>query len=248
MDAADAPDPATAARARLAEAWPLFGLVVRTERLVMRVATDDELVALMAVARAGIHGPEAMPFAVPWSTIPSPDFERNYLRYHWGGRSSWSPEDWELALSVWLDGSPIGMQSAGARRFLTMRTVLTGSWLGAAYQGHGYGKEMRSAILSVCFDGLGTLVAETEAMVDNARSAGVSRALGYEENGLGALAPLGVRRETQRYRMTVDGWRSRPRPPVTIEGLEACLPLFGLDDPPFPEGSAPTSEGPTTAS
>jgi hypothetical protein len=55
----------------------------------------------------------------------------------------------------------------------------------------------------------------------------VSRSLGYEDNGIGALAPQGVSRESQRFRMTVAGWRSRPRPPVEIEGLEACRELFG---------------------
>jgi hypothetical protein len=27
--------------------------------------------------------------------------------------------------------------------------------------------------------------------------------------------------------MTVERWRSRPRPPLTIEGLDACRELFG---------------------
>ena len=56
----------------------------------------------------------------------------------------------------------------------------------------------------------------------------MSRALGYEENGFGSLAPEGVARVTQRFRMTAETWRSRPRPSVTIEGLEACRELFGV--------------------
>jgi hypothetical protein len=28
--------------------------------------------------------------------------------------------------------------------------------------------------------------------------------------------------------MTLDDWRARPRPEVAVEGLEACLDLFGL--------------------
>jgi hypothetical protein len=55
----------------------------------------------------------------------------------------------------------------------------------------------------------------------------VTRALGYEENGFGSLAPEGVARVTQKSRMTVERWRSRPRPPLTIEGLDACRELFG---------------------
>ncbi len=88
---------------------------------------------------------------------------------------------------------------------------------------------MRSAVLSLAFDGLGALAAESSAFPDNLASNGVSRALGYEANGIGSLAPQGVARESQRFRMSVAGWRSlpRPRPPVTIEGLDACREMFG---------------------
>lgn len=215
------------ARTELAQAFPLFGLRLRSERLELRLPTDDELLQLMDVARSGIHPPGEMPFGVAWSTMPSPAFERGYLAYHWANRSGWSADDWELGLAVWSDGRPIGMQGMHARRFAALRTVGTGSWLALDVQGQGYGKEMRAAMLTLAFDGLGAMVAETEAFTDNAASAGVSRALGYEENGMGGLAPEGVLRETQRFRMTVERWRSRPRPPVDIEGLDACREMFG---------------------
>jgi RimJ/RimL family protein N-acetyltransferase len=215
-------------RARLAAAWPLFGLRLRSERLELRLPTDEELLDLMDVVRAGIHPPDEMPFASTWSTLPSPAFERGYLAYHWGNRVSWTPESWELGAAAFLDGRPVGMQGIHARGFAGNRTVDTGSWLGQAFQGQGLGKEMRTAMLGFAFDGLGALVAETEAFLDNAASNGVSRALGYEENGFGTLAPHGEPRATQRFRMTVEGWRSRPRPRITIEGLEDCRDLFGV--------------------
>lgn len=214
-------------RSRLAVAWPLFGLTLRTERLVLCLPTDEDLLDLMDVVRAGIHPPDEMPFASTWSTLPSPAFERGYLTYHWANRSAWSPDSWELGVAASLDGRPIGMQGMHARGFATSRVVNTGSWLGQRYQGQGLGKEMRLAILALAFDGLGAYAAETEAFLDNAASNGVSRALGYEENGTGSLAPHGEPRPTRRFRMTAEGWRSRPRPPVTIEGLDACRELFG---------------------
>ena len=61
-----------------------------------------------------------------------------------------------------------------------------------------------------------------------AASNAVSRSLGYAEDGRGALAPRGVSRETQRFRMTADAWRSRPRAAVEIEGLDACRDMFGI--------------------
>lgn len=218
-------------RDRLTAAWPLFGLAVRSERLVLRLPTDGELLELMDVVKAGIHPPEIMPFATPWSVMPSPAFERNYLTYHWGNRTSWAPDAWELGLGVWLDGRPIGMQGIHARGFATHRKVDTGSWIGQAFQRRGYGTEMRNAVLSLAFDGLGAVLAETEAFLDNAASNAVSRSLGYEENGFGSLAPLGVPTQTRRFRMTREGWRSRPRPPVELDGLAACRTLFGLELP-----------------
>jgi RimJ/RimL family protein N-acetyltransferase len=221
----DAVDPL---RALLADAWPLFGLEVRSERLLLRVPTDAELLDLMALARAGIHGEDEMPFAQPWSIQSSPDFERGYMAYHWASRSGWTAEAWELGLGVWTgDGEPRGMQSVGARGFATYRTIHTGSWLGRPHQGHGYGREMRAAVLGFAFDGLGARAAETEAFADNAASNAVSRGLGYVENGIGELAPQGEPRIIQRFRMTEAVWHSRPRPSLTIVGLDACRELFG---------------------
>jgi RimJ/RimL family protein N-acetyltransferase len=215
-------------RTRLAAAWPLFGLRLRTERLVLRIPTDTDLLELMDLARAGIHPPGEMPFGVAWSTLSSPGFERGYLTYHWTNRAGWRPDDWELGLAVSLDGVLIGMQGMHAREFAAQRVVHTGSWVGRAFQGQGHGKAMRAAVLSLAFDGLGALRAETEAFLDNAASNAVSRALGYAENGTGSLAPEGTPRPTQRFVMTADAWHARPRPLVTIEGLDACRDLFGV--------------------
>ena len=211
----------------LESVWPLFGLRIRSENLVLRLPMDHELPALIELAKAGIHPPDEMPFGVAWSTVPSPDFERGFVQHHWSGRAAWDPGDWTLHLAVERDGALIGSQSVGARGFAVLRTVNSGSWLGRAYQRQGFGTEMRAAILSFAFDRLGALAAESDAFLDNPASSGVSRSLGYEENGRATLAPQGVARETQRFRMTADMWRARPRPPVTIEGLEACREMFG---------------------
>ena len=211
----------------LASAWPLFALCIRSERLVLRLPTDDEILGLIEISRDGIHPPDEMPFGVAWSVAPSPEFERGSLQHHWLMRATWTPEDWNLNLMAELDGKPIGAQSVHANSFAVHRTVDTGSWLARDWQGRGLGKEMREAVLAFSFDGLGARVATSQAFLDNAASNGVSRSVGYEDNGRGALAPQGVSRETQRFRMTEEGWRSRPRPPIEIEGLDACREMFG---------------------
>jgi len=83
---ADAPVPTT-----LETAWPLFGLRIRSEHLILRLPTDDDILALIDVAKAGIHPPDEMPFGVAWSVEPSPAFERGFVQHHWGMRASWTP-------------------------------------------------------------------------------------------------------------------------------------------------------------
>lgn len=189
--------------------------------------TDDELIALAGVARAGIHPPEEMPFATPWTDAPGPAFERSFVQYHWAKRADWAPARWVLNLATFLEGRPIGSQSIEAADFPTLRTVRTGSWLGRPWQRKGYGTEMREAVLTLAFDGLGAEVAESGAFTDNLASAGVSRALGYEENGIDRLAPRGAARDLARYRLTRAVWTGRPRKAAAIDGLEGCLELFG---------------------
>jgi len=215
------------ARTTLTDAWPLFGLRLRTDRLVLHLPGDGDLVRLLALANDGIHDPGTMPFGVAWSTLPSPAFERGFMQHHWGMRGSWSPDRWSLNLLVEWHGDPIGSQTIDATNFTVERTVGTGSWLGRAFQGRGFGKEMRAAVLGFAFDRLGAQIAVSEAFLDNAASNGVSRSLGYEPVGSGSLAPEGVERQTQRFRMTAEGWRSRPRPALAIEGLDACRDMFG---------------------
>jgi len=211
--------------------WPLFDLRLRTADLVLRLPTEAELPAFMAVANAGIHPPDEMPFSIAWTDQPSPQRERSSYQWWMSSRAGWKPDDWTLTLGVWVAGEPAGFQDLVGHEFARLRVVHTGSWLGQAYQGRGVGKLMRQAVLALAFDHLGAEVAESEALVDNPASNKVSLGVGYRPNGMGRLAPRGVRRDTQRFRMTLDDWRGRPRPEVIVEGLDGCLELFGVAPP-----------------
>jgi RimJ/RimL family protein N-acetyltransferase len=212
--------------------WPLFDLRLRTPRLELRLATDDDLLALLQVARAGVHDRPRSPFLVPWDEPPSPAFERQFLLHGWGARGSWSPGDWTLTLAVVLDGRPIGMQDLRAREFGRSRTVATGSWLGLPHHGLGYGTEMRAAVLWLAFEELGAVAAESGFIEDNGQSKRVSEKLGYRPNGLRLLdARPGQERTERLVRVTRATWR-RELVPVTVEGIEACRGLFGERDLP----------------
>jgi RimJ/RimL family protein N-acetyltransferase len=207
--------------------WPLYDLRLRTPALELRLPTEDELVALCRVARAGVHDPAEMPFTVPWTDQPSPTFEREFIKYHWGVRSQWSPDRWQLELAVFRDGEPVGFQSLGASEFAVLREAHTGSWLGLPFQRHGYGKQMRTAALHLAFVELGAVAAHSAVFADNTASVAVSRALGYEPNGVGRKAPRGEPREFLDLLLTAERFDARRHCEVEVAGIDTCRDMFG---------------------
>jgi RimJ/RimL family protein N-acetyltransferase len=212
-----------------AHPWPLFDLRLTTPRLELRLPTDEDLLELARVARAGVMDDGQSFFAFPWHELPSPAFERQFLLHWWSLRGSWNPRNWNIGFAVVADGRPIGIQDLIARDFRVRRTVVTASWIGQRYQGQGYGTEMRAAVLALAFDGLGAEVAESGYFPGNSASARVSEKLGYTLNGEDVWEVSGGRAVEQRLRVDRETWR-RDLVPVTIQGLERCLKLFGVGD------------------
>jgi hypothetical protein len=66
------------------------------------------------------------------------------------------------------------------------------------------------------------------AFDDNAVSLGVSRKLGYRDDGIRLHAVRDRTAVEQRLRLTRDDWLASRSVPVQIEGLEPCLPMFGV--------------------
>jgi RimJ/RimL family protein N-acetyltransferase len=209
--------------------WPLFDLRLRTPRLELRLPTDDDLLELVRVARAGIVAETDTFFAVPWHELPSPAFERQFLLHWWESRGRWKPTGWTLGLAAIAGGRPIGVQEIGGLDFGVRRTVATASWLGKRFQRQGIGTEMRAAVLALAFDGLEAEQAESGYFKGNSASARVSEKLGYVANGEEIHTVSGHRVVEQRLRVTRETWR-RDLVPVTIEGLEPCLKLFGVGE------------------
>lgn len=205
------------------------GLRLHTPDLELRWPSAADLEALAGLAAAGIHDPAVQPFAVPWTDVPPPERARSVLQYHWRCWGSWTPQQWSLELAVVRDGSVAGVQAMGASEFAVRREVHTGSWLGQAYQGQGIGTQMRAAILALAFEGLGARYALSGAVEGNAASLGVSRKLGYADDGIEVLAIRGGPVTSQRLRLDRAAWEAARSVPVEISGLAPCLPHFGLD-------------------
>jgi RimJ/RimL family protein N-acetyltransferase len=208
--------------------WPLFDLVVRTPRLELRYPDDDLALEVAELTASPIHDANEMPFGVPWTDTADADLPRASMQHYWMRRGTWDPNDWNCMMAVVLDGEALGVQDLMATRFAETRLVKTGSWLTMRRQGEGIGKEMRAAILHLAFAGLDAQVAETSAWHDNKRSQGVTRALGYEPNGWHIEFRRDRPDRMEYFLLTRERWQERRRDDITIEGLEPCLPLFGL--------------------
>jgi RimJ/RimL family protein N-acetyltransferase len=169
-----------------------------------------------------------MPFRIPWTDRSGQELVDGFVAYHLAAREDWRPDDWSLLLTVYVEGLPAGSVAVRAERFAERREFDTGSWLGREFQGRGIGTEMRRAALELGFAGLGARVAVSGAFDWNAASLRVSEKLGYRPAGEATYAPRGEPERELVMRLTYEEWARGERIPVEIDGLEPCLPLFGL--------------------
>lgn len=223
---------ATAAAPDPSGLWPLTDLRVISGDLELRYLDDPLLFELAELAGEGVHAPDTMPFMVPWTSGTPQEIARSVLTYNWNARAQLSPDKWSIELAVVRNGRALGIQSIMAKNFLVTRTLETGSWLGLRHQGAGVGTQMRLMILHLAFHGLGTQLATTSAFDDNPASNGVTRKIGYQENGRDTVAREGLAAVSQRYVLDRAAWDQRPeslRPEVTLHGVDGARAFLGLD-------------------
>jgi RimJ/RimL family protein N-acetyltransferase len=231
----------------LAGLWPLFGLLLQTPALRLRLPREAELPALARAAR-DIAGPGEPQLQMSWMYDDSPAMERQLLQRHWRALAHWRPESWHLLLGIFADSEPIGIQGMWANDFAQCRSVGTGSWITRSRQGRGYGTEARVAVLQLAFGHLGALEAHTEYLDGNHASERVSRNLGYTPNGQHTVYRDDTGRVTEN-RLCLDrrAWEAAARRDgITVNGLAPCAPLFGVANPGRTDdtpSAPPTGEG-----
>lgn len=208
--------------------WPLRHLVLRTPRLTLRPDDDEGLYELAALAVRGIHPPEEMPFAHPWTEQSPSDLVRGVMQHHWSVRSQLSPSAWTVNFLVRHHGAVIGSQGLSARGFAITRQVSTGSWLGIAHQRRGFGTEMRAAVLMLAFDHLGATGARSGAYADNPASLRLSEKLGYRADGTNTFARRGVAATEIRLLLAAMQF-VRPQWTLEVDGLNGCREVLGAD-------------------
>jgi RimJ/RimL family protein N-acetyltransferase len=206
--------------------WPLRHLALRTPRLTLRPDDDEGLYALAAVAVRGIHPPEQMPFAHPWTDQASGDLVRGVLQYNWARRAELSPSAWKINFLVRHGGVVIGVQELSGQDFAVTRQVSTGSWLGMEHQGRGLGTEMRAAVLLLAFDHLGATTARSAAWSDNPASLRLSEKLGYRPDGTATFARRGAAATEIRLLLAAEQF-IRPEWTLEVHGLDGCRETLG---------------------
>ncbi|MEU6857259.1 GNAT family protein [Glycomyces sp. NPDC046736] len=213
----------------LTDHLPIYRLRIRTERLELRLPDFEELAGLADAAAEGVHDPSFMPFIFPWTDATPAERGRSVALWYHRCIGRWENDDWQLPFVAFRDGRPIGMQEIGAKRLPITREVATGSWLGLAHHGNGLGTEMRAAVLHFGFDALDAEWATSGSLDANAASAGVSRRLGYQADGIAHVVVQGKRRLERRWRLSREDWEAHRRHEVTVEGLdEEVLKMLGL--------------------
>lgn len=213
----------------LIDQWPLKGLRVQSPRLELRLPSEDELAEVADVAARGVHAPNVRPFLTPWTDLAPAERARHVVQQHWSRLGRWTPQNWALELVVFFEGRPVGIQEMRAQDFGIRREVISGSWIGLDYQGHGIGTEMRVAMLHLAFAELETVSATSMSFTDNLSSLSVSRRLGYRPDGITRDVLHGQVVESQRFRLSRQDWELGERSPVIVSGLAGCRDLFGID-------------------
>lgn len=211
----------------LVEDWPIRGIVLRTADLELRVMTEADLPSVFEALPDDL---EQDPLATTFVGLDRPANRRAVAAQdYWRAMGTWSPDEWRLPFLARREGQLVGGQWLEGPAFVRDRTVDSASWLVADERGRGYGKQMRVAALELAFRHLAAVAAISSAVLTNAASLGVSRALGYTDTHTSVLEHSG---ETlQHVRLERAAWEASGHGrSVRVDGVQAALPFFGLGD------------------
>jgi RimJ/RimL family protein N-acetyltransferase len=207
--------------------WPPLDIRVRIESLTLRPLTEADLDELARTLPADV---ELNP-ASPTYLGARPDSARGTIVHqdYWRAMGTWTTDAWRLNFGVWRDGRLIGAQELEGNDYQRLRTVDTASFLLTDARRQGLGKAMRRGVLGLAFGRLGAEYAITSAWHDNHASLGVSRALGYVDNGIERHRRDDAVDDMVHLRMSREAWlASGYSDGIDIECPDDCLPYFGL--------------------
>jgi len=207
--------------------WPLFDLSITSDDLELHAVRDVEVQSLAEMFSDDVEqDPRAERFD---SLDAAADRRRLVGQGIWRHRGTWSPSSWCLDFAVVHQGQLVGLQTLEGDDFPLLRTVDTASWLTTTARGRGIGLAMRTGVLTLAFGHLGAQHAISSARLDNAASLGVSRRIGYADNGLSVIRSPSGPATLQHLRLTRDQWEVSGRGHAfVVEGVDRCRPWFGI--------------------
>lgn len=206
--------------------WPFDRLTITTPALVLRPVRDGDLPAFVGIFPDDFDTDPAYP-PLPGLGADA-DRQRRFRQSVWRHRGCWSVADWALDFGVWRDGEPLGIQTLEGSEFPRSRTVDSASWIAKPFRGNGFGVRARAAVLSFAFNELGAHTAITSAVTTNSASLGVSRHLGYRDNGTSKHDTGRAVVDLQHLILRRDEWLASGLAPVEVSGFAECRPYFGL--------------------
>jgi len=207
--------------------WPMFDIRLTTPDLQLRHLTEADLSTLAAILP---EDTEQDPSLTTYDGLdPAVNRKVRVYQGYWRALAAWRTQSWALAFGVFHNDELVGHQGLEGEDFAALRTVDSSSFLAETVRGRGYGKQMRAAVLTLAFGHLGARFAITSAWTDNHASLGVSRSLGYVDNGITAHRRSDMAGEMTHLRLTRDQWMASTWPQqVTVSEIEKCLVFFGL--------------------
>lgn len=209
--------------------WPLWDLRLTVGELELRPMAEADLLPLAAVLPDDV---ELDPAATRYPGLSEAVGRRVIgFQHYWRSYGTWRPEHWRLAFCVRAGGELVGVQELEAEDFAALRTVDSASHLIVSARGRGIGRQMRRAVLALAFGPLQAQAAISSAWHDNHASLAVSRALGYQPNGESSHRREEGVDTMLHLRLRRSDWLAGGKAAgVVIEGVQPCLPYFGLPD------------------
>lgn len=206
--------------------WPFDELILPAGDVTLRPVRDTDLAHFIAIFPDDFDLDPAFP-PLP-AMPPGQDRERRLAQSIWRHRGCWSIDDWALDFGVWRGGEPIGIQTLEGTDFPTERTVDTSSWIAKPLRGKGFGVHAREVVLAFAFDQLKAAHAITSAVTTNQASLGVSRHLGYRDDGVRPHDTGDGIVDLQHLTLSVDDWSAGTnRLAIDVSGFDECAAFFG---------------------
>ncbi|WP_209326410.1 GNAT family N-acetyltransferase [Brevibacterium renqingii] len=209
--------------------WPPYGLRIRIGDMELSPVRESDYSELAEIARGGVRRDDVQAFVVDWDSGSDEQIARSIAQYQWSTRANFDVDDWTIEFTVRVGGRAVGIQGVNGRHFSRTHTVSTGSWLARSEQGHGYGTQMRWAIVIAFADHCGASTFETAYVEGNEASRRVSEKVGYSPNGSHTIVAQNGEARLE-HKLTLDSVDiARPDEAVQVEGAAAFRRFLGLE-------------------